>query len=190
MTEFVPQSTDRSRPSISTYAFDHTIICGGRVHLRRAEFSRYSYPSPPRRTVISDPEYRNPHEARAPYSAPKPDDLAEHLDIDIYPFPAGAVTCHGTHGVRIPPIFPKKFLSGNASGFCKVSFAYDGNGQAKDVKVLSCTHAILEAPTRKSVQKWRTSTGHCQPSKNSLPRQNSTIRFELVDENGTVLPYP
>jgi hypothetical protein len=127
----------------------------------------------------------NPHDGRQVYVPQKPENLLRKPDIDIRSVSVGGLSCDWNHGVRVPPKFPKAFLEGNSSGLCKVSFVHDENGQTTDVDVRNCTHTTLEAPTRKAVTKWRL----CHPAM-SGQRQFSTIRYDLMDENGRILPLP
>ena len=56
--------------------------------------------------------------------------------------------------VRIPPIFPPRFMQGNNSGYCKVRFDVSPEGQPFNVTATMCTSSQLERATVKSVQKW------------------------------------
>lgn len=92
--------------------------------------------------------------------------------------------------VRIAPVFPSRFLQGDVSGYCRVRFDISPDGQPFNVSATSCTNAQLKSPTVKSVQKWK----YAPKIENGRPVARSglqaTIRFDLQDERGEVLPVP
>ncbi|MEP4051428.1 MAG: hypothetical protein ABJN22_04205 [Litorimonas sp.] len=189
-TEFVPQSTDRNTRSTAVHIYESiVIICGGYRGIERSGGPRFPILVPPYTRVISHPYMENPHDDRRAYVAPKPENFLTKPDIDIRSVSVGRLSCQGSHNVRVPPKFPKAFLEGNSSGLCKVSFLYDENGQAADVDVQNCTHATLESPTRIAVAKWQRGAGVCH-SALSGQRQFSTLRYDLMDEAGNLLPLP
>lgn len=188
-TEFVPQPTDRYTTSTAAFIDEPIIICGGYRGSERLTVRRFPLLVPPYQKTVSDQFLDNPHYDRQTYVAPKPDDLPTKLDVDISAISARELSCHWNHGVRVPPKFPKAFLEGNSSGLCKVNFVYDENGQTSDVGVQNCTHLILESPTRKAVRRWQKVAGVCHPAI-SVQRQFSTIRYDLIDESGKLLPLP
>ena len=95
-----------------------------------------------------------------------------------------------TPHVRIPPIFPARFLQGDLSGYCRVTFDISAEGLPFNVKTTTCTNAQLSPPTVKSVQKWK----YAPEIRDGLPISRSgmetTIRFDLKDDRGQVLPLP
>ena len=95
-----------------------------------------------------------------------------------------------TPHVRIPPVFPTRFLQGDVSGYCRVTFDISADGLPFNVKTTRCTNAQLASPTVKSVQKWKYAPeirGGQPVSRSGL---ETTIRFDLKDERGNVLPVP
>lgn len=193
-TEFVPQPTDRNVAAVSTYILEPAVICGG---FRGGRANLFQLPIAPTYTefkttlhkVISDSEIENPHEDQKAYRVSKPAFLGLEMitDINAMSFRGGA--CH--HSVRFfPPKFPPKFLKGNHSGYCKVSFAFDKAGNTRDIEITSCTDDMLSLPTRQAVAKWYRSQGNCRAASNLDQREIRTIRFDLRDEDGIVLPLP
>lgn len=132
----------------------------------------------------------NPHDDRVEYRAPKPDYFGKNIKIDMRTTLLEANPCHGNHGVRIPPKFPAEFLTGNTSGLCKFSFIYDADGQAREIDILNCTHEILGPATREAVRRWQVSDPNCFDENLPSPRQFSTMRYDLVNEDGNLLPLP
>ena len=92
--------------------------------------------------------------------------------------------------LRIPPVFPNRFSQGNVSGYCRVRFDISPDGKPYNVVATICTNRQLERPTIRSVQKWKYTpeiqNGH------AVKRSGveTTIRFDLKDEHGKVLPVP
>ncbi len=92
--------------------------------------------------------------------------------------------------VRIPPIFPPRFLQGDNSGYCKVRFDVSPEGQPFNVQTTTCTSRQLEGATKKSVQKWKYNPKIVDGRPVSRSGVESTIRFDLQDERGRKLPLP
>jgi len=92
--------------------------------------------------------------------------------------------------VRIPPIFPPRFLQGDNSGFCKVRFDVSPEGQPFNVETTLCTSSQLKSATIKSVQKWKYNPKIVDGRSVSRSGVESTIRFDLSDERGRTLPMP
>ncbi|MEP4051424.1 MAG: TonB family protein [Litorimonas sp.] len=92
--------------------------------------------------------------------------------------------------VRIPPIFPPRFLQGDNSGYCKVRFDVSPEGQPFNVVTTVCTSRQLERATVKSVQKWKYNPKIVDGRSVSRSGVESTIRFDLQDERGRTLPLP
>lgn len=92
--------------------------------------------------------------------------------------------------VRIPPVFPDRFLRGDVSGFCKILFDVSPEGQPMNIQTTLCTNTQLKSATVKSVQKWK----YTPRVQNGRPVSRSgletTIRFDLRDERGNLLPLP
>jgi len=106
-------------------------------------------------------------------------------DIDIVP-----IDKNPTPQVRIPPIFPSRFLQGDVSGYCKVRFDISAQGQPMNVQTTLCTNSQLKSATVKSVQKWKYSPRIQNGRAVSRSGLETTIRFDLRDEHGKVLPLP
>ena len=92
--------------------------------------------------------------------------------------------------IRIPPMFPPRFLQGNHSGYCKVKFDVDEKGVPFNVKTTFCTSSILSEDTSISVRKWRYSPKYENGKAVIRPNVESTVRFDLQDESGGKLPFP
>lgn len=92
--------------------------------------------------------------------------------------------------VRIPPIFPPRFLQGDNSGYCKVRFDVSPEGAPFNVQTTTCTSSQLERATTKSVQKWKYNPKIVDGRPVSRTGVESTIRFDLQDERGRKLPLP
>ena len=92
--------------------------------------------------------------------------------------------------VRIPPIFPNRFLQGEFSGYCKVQFDISPEGRPFNVQTTSCTNAQLKSATVKSVQRWR----YAPETRDGRPvtrlGMETTIRFDLTGDRGEILPLP
>lgn len=193
-TEFVPQPTDRNGATVSIYILEPAIICGG---FRGDGANLFQLPIAPSytefrttwRKVVSDPFWENPHEDQKAYRVSKPSFLEGALNADINAMPFHTENCHNS--VRFaPPEFPPNFLKGNYSGSCKVSFAFDKAGNTRDIEITSCTDDMLSLPTRQAVAKWYRFQGNCRAASNPDQREIRTIRFDLRDEDGIVLPLP
>ena len=111
------------------------------------------------------------------------------LDIDTK-FDLQPIDKDPTPLVRIPPTFPSRFLQGDVSGYCRVRFDVNPKGQPFNVTATICTSNQLKSPTVRSVQKWK----YAPKIQNGRPVSRSgletTIRFDLKDERGEVLPLP
>ncbi len=92
--------------------------------------------------------------------------------------------------VRIPPVFPPRFSQGNHSGYCNVRFDVSAQGAPFNVEAISCTNRQLTSATVKSVQKWKYKAAIENGQGVSRRGLKSTIRFDLRDERGDVLPLP
>ncbi len=92
--------------------------------------------------------------------------------------------------VRIPPVFPTRFLQGDVSGYCRVRFDISPEGLPLNVETTVCTDKQLRSATVKSVQKWK----YAPQIENGLPVTrtglNTTIRFDLQGDRGETLPLP
>lgn len=92
--------------------------------------------------------------------------------------------------VRIPPVFPTRFLQGDVSGYCRVKFDISAEGQPFNVETTACTNGQLRSPTVKSVQRWKYAPEMRDGRTVSRTGLETTIRFDLRDERGDVLPVP
>jgi len=92
--------------------------------------------------------------------------------------------------VRIPPVIPNRFQQGDVSGYCKVRFDVGPEGTPFNIAITICTNRQLETSTVKSVQKWK----YAPKIHNGRPVSRSgletTVRFNLADERGNILPVP
>lgn len=91
---------------------------------------------------------------------------------------------------RPPPKFPSIFLRGDNSGYCDVKFDVNTEGSPINVKATNCTSVFLEGPTIKSVEKWTYDPKIVNGSAVMRNGVESTIRFDLQDEDGEILPLP
>jgi len=92
--------------------------------------------------------------------------------------------------VRIPPVFPPRFLQGNNSGYCKVRFDVSPEGQPFNVVTTVCTAKQLKNATIKSVQKWKYNPKIVDGRSVARSGVETTIRFDLQDERGRKMPLP
>lgn len=92
--------------------------------------------------------------------------------------------------VRIPPVFPNRFLQGNVSGYCRVRFDITAQGQPVNVETTLCTSSQLKSATIKSVQGWKYGPEIRNGRAVSRSGLETTIRFDLRDERGKILPLP
>lgn len=189
-TEFAPQPTDWARASLKTYIIEpQMIICG--CNGRHAQLTFHYIGRPPMQRVKCDyPVIENPHDDRVSYRAPKPEFLEETIQIDIPSALFETPSCQGVHSIRVPPKFPVEFLSGNTSGLCEFSFIYGEDGQAHDIEILSCTHKVLGPATREAIKRWHVSDSNCFGENLPSQRRFSTLRYDLLDEDGSRLPLP
>lgn len=115
----------------------------------------------------------------------KMDDLSFGEAIKVIPMDTNT-----TPLVRIPPIFPNRFLQGDVSGYCRVRFDISAEGQPFNVQTTTCTSGQLKSATVKSVQKWK----YAPEIQNGRPVSRSgletTIRFDLAGDSGEILPLP
>ena len=193
-TEFVPQPTDQKTKTLATNIPDPVLICGGFGGAAASLFASPSVPSRPGiksrwRKAISHSFMKNPYDDQRGRKVPQPTFLGLEAIRDINAMSFRGGVCH--HSVRfLPPEFPPKFINGNHSGFCRVSFAYGKNGLAQDLSVISCTDEILARPSLKAVRKWRRTGNGCAVASEWDQRETTKIRFDLRDEDGKVLPLP
>jgi len=187
-TEFVPQPTDRKSVLVASDIFNPTIICGGyRGHSNSKAF-RLPLLIPPYTKVVSDPYFDNPHDHREAYVAPKPTFPISKIDIAMASVGYGTQVCT-SHTLRLPPKFPIEFLTGDDSGSCQFSFAYSADGRVTEIDIINCTHENLTTPTLDAVKIWPPVSGDCLNDKRGQ-RLLSTMRYDLMDENGKILPLP
>lgn len=92
--------------------------------------------------------------------------------------------------VRIPPISPPRFLQGDNSGYCKVRFDVSPEGAPFNITTTVCTTKVLERATIKNVQKWKYNPKIVDGRSVSRSGVETTIRFNLQDERGKILPVP
>lgn len=92
--------------------------------------------------------------------------------------------------VRIPPIFPPRFMQGDNSGYCKVRFDVSPEGQPFNVDAYICTTKQIKNATVKSVQKWKYNPKIVDGRPVARSGVESTIKFNLQDERGRTLPMP
>ncbi len=92
--------------------------------------------------------------------------------------------------VRIPPVAPPRFLQGDNSGYCKVRFDVSPEGQPFNITTTVCTTNVLERATIKNVQKWKYNPKIVDGRSVSRTGVETTIRFNLQDERGKILPVP
>jgi len=92
--------------------------------------------------------------------------------------------------VRIPPVFPPRFMQGDNSGYCKVRFDVSPEGQPFNVQTTTCTSNQIKSATIKSVQKWKYNPKIVDGRAVARSGVESKIRFDLSDERGRKLPLP
>ena len=170
--EFVPQDSNRVRSMSAAHIYQQSIVCWG---VDTCWDWAQSVEPPPAiarlplkyesssRIIITD----------QPLSI-------EDVKVDAGPKPM----------VRIPPVIPSRFLQGNHSGYCRVRFDVSPQGKPYNVVATLGTNSQLERPTIRSVQKWK----YAPKIQNSRAVMRSgvegIVRFDLLDENGKLLPLP
>jgi len=92
--------------------------------------------------------------------------------------------------VRIPPVPPSRFLSGNHSGHCRVRLDVSAEGSPYNVDAYACTSPVLAAATVKSVQKWRFNPKIAGGRPVAMTGLENKVTFQLLDERGNLLPEP
>ena len=92
--------------------------------------------------------------------------------------------------VRIPPQIPPRFLQGDNSGYCKVRFDVSPEGQPFNIQTTVCTSRVLERSTIKNVQKWKYNPKIVDGRSVSRTGVETTIRYNIQDERGKLLPVP
>lgn len=92
--------------------------------------------------------------------------------------------------VRIPPIFPARFLQGDVSGYCRVRFDISSEGKPFNVQTTTCTSSQLKSATVKSVQKWKYAPKIQDGLSVTRSGLETTIRFDLTGGRGEILPLP
>ena len=160
------------------------------------EFTRTDRPDPLQDVEIPPPPPTLPTDDVAPVDLPviklagnltpfTMDKLKFGDDIDIVP-----VDQNPTPLVRIPPVFPNRFSQGNVSGYCRVRFDISAQGQPINVDTTTCTSSQLKSATVKSVQKWKYAPEIRNGRAVSRSGLATTVRFDLRDERGQILPLP
>lgn len=121
----------------------------------------------------------------------KTNDAARQQAVLTAPKPASATADRDAQPlVRIPPIFPPSFLQGDHSGYCRVKFDINTQGQTFNITTTECTDPILADATIKSVQKWRYNPKILDGRPSVRPGVASKVMFALADERGNALPMP
>lgn len=92
--------------------------------------------------------------------------------------------------VRIPPVFPPRFMQGNNSGYCRMRFDVSPEGQPFNVVAATCTSSQLERASVKNVQKWKYNPKIVDGRPVSRSGVETKIQFDLEDERGDKLPLP
>jgi len=92
--------------------------------------------------------------------------------------------------VRLPAVFPQRFLSGDHSGYCKTVFDVSPEGKPFNVRTKVCTSKQLESASIKCVEKWKYNPKIVDGRPVSRSGVEATVRFDLQDERGKVLPFP
>jgi len=184
-TEFVPQPSDRLRPSSATYIYDSVTICDCWMTQQTRIRSIPTPPHVPRieiDTVVLDDLY-NP---RVRPNFDQSDFIPRLEPIETMPFKKSARADDWFwHTARIPPIFPTRFLQGDHSGYCKMRFDIDTDGRTKNIETTKCTDEILQKSSIESVKRWRYT-----PNAPARVGVETIIRYNLQDENGKLLPLP
>ena len=142
-------------------------------------------PPPPTVATYETAEVKLPHrEVTGKKTEFKMEKLVFGNDIPI------TIDTPPTPHVRVPPVFPARFLQGDVSGYCRVRFDISVEGLPFNVATTECTSGQLESATVKSVQKWK----YAPQMKDGRPVSRSgletTIRFDLKDDRGELLPLP
>ena len=162
--EFVPQPTDRASSSTAAYVYEQAV---SHDHIEKYwDWAQAVEPPPaiPRLPIIEVPIYEVISEQK------------EWLEVRFDP---------KQPLVRIPPVIPARFLQGDHSGFCKIRFDVQEDGRPVNIEATKCTDEILRKSSIASVKRWK-----YDPASPARSGVQTTIRYELTDENGKVLPLP
>jgi len=188
--EFVPQSSDRLRISDAAHVYEAITICGGYWEHDAVRFSVRPTRVPPYQNRISNPYIRNPHTDRVVNVSPRfdPSLYMPQVEFDLSLLRLRWKAGDGYYNRRIsPPPIPARFLQGDHSGYCRVQFDIDDNGRPENVETTICTDQRLRKASTQAVRKWQYNTG-VQPIKRK--GVETTIRFNVLDEKGRLLPLP
>jgi len=90
--------------------------------------------------------------------------------------------------VRIPPVMPQRFLSGDKSGHCRMRFDVSPEGAPFNIVSTYCTQSILERASIKSVEKWKYNPKMQDGRPIARRGVETKIVFQLQDDRGNVLP--
>jgi len=183
--DFTPQPSHRiGVHSVNPYV--EIVVCDcseGRQALFMWNAIR-TYPAPIGQVAVTDSVIQNPHDDQAPYVAPS-------VDLSLYmpqvDFEVSTRHDPVPHSRRISPKIPPRFLVGNHSGYCKLRFDLSETGRPENIEVVICTDEILRDASIKSVRKWQYGVTDKDAKRIGV---KTTVRFDLMDENGVLLPLP
>ena len=167
--EFVPQPTDRIGSPTAAYVYEQAV---SHDHIEKYwDWAQAVEPPPaiPRLPIIEVPIYEVISEQK------------EWLEVRFDP---------KQPLVRIPPVIPTRFLSGDVSGYCRVRFDISPNGKPYNMVAIICTNSQLERPSIRAVQKWKYAPKIQNGRAVKRSGMETTVRFNLKDERGNLLPVP
>lgn len=183
-TEFQPQDkTETARFEINPVVEDLKIIDRAR-HIDRAKEVTPPPPPPPIEVAKAD----KPVQKIAEYETDIPPFIPPKIDTTVQPI---TISDRDAQPItRIPPQIPNRFLSGNNSGYCKARFDVSQQGRPFNVSTTLCSNSVLKNATIKSIQDWKYNPKMVDGRPVARSGVETTIRFNLKDESGALLPVP
>ena len=92
--------------------------------------------------------------------------------------------------VRLQPNIPPRFLSGDNSGYCKMTFDVSPEGQPFNIQANVCTTSIIKSSSIKTVQRWKYNPKIVDGRPVGRTGVETTIKYNLDDGRGNILPVP
>ena len=113
--------------------------------------------------------------------------LPEKPKINLFPpFAEPGHSLEGRSSHPVPPVFP---ANAERSGRCVYTAQVDSKESVESVLSLKCSDDVFEEPSRASILKTRFHPMKDESGKTvPFETESSTIRFQLLDETGEVIP--
>lgn len=141
---------------------------------------------PPRIDRITNTSVDAPPVEPEPEPAKKVEFPTDGFDLD--PIDTAGIDKTAQPILRSVAIVPRKALEEGRSGHCIMRFNVDSLGRPFDVKAHSCSHPMFEANSIKATKKFK----YLAKYKNGVPVNmngvETKITYQVLDENGKLLP--